>query len=275
MTRTSGEALAVSAGAALVLLGLSTVVRAQDKPWPPTGASYYGDKGAPDISGLWMGQAMGVPGEGAKTNSGQSADGRPPTYWTPWPLPFTAAYQKIYDERAEAAKKGRQLGDIGAKCLPFGVPFMLSVKVYPEEIEQTPGRVTLRGWSTFPITIWTDGRGHPKDLAPSYNGHSIGRWIGDTLFVETTGIRSDTPLDGIYSPHSAKLRIKWSIRPVAKDVLHFNITLYDDDAFVEPVTMTNIWHRKVTSSWQMIDDASCFDGTTAAKESTPEGFQKY
>ena len=263
------------AGTALILLGFSSAA-AEDRPWPPPGTSYYGDRDVPDISGVWMGQATGVPGASeASTNSGRTSDGRPPAYWSPWPLPYTPTYQKMYEERVETAKKGKQLGDIGSKCLPFGVPFMLVLKVFPEEIEQTPGRITMYGWSTFPITIWTDGRDHPKNLTPSYNGHSIGHWVGDILYVDTVGIRGETPLDGMYNPHSDKLRIKWSIQKVAGDVLHFTVNLYDDEAFTEPVTMTNIWHRQTSSGWAMLDDASCFDGTTAVKESTPPDFIKF
>jgi hypothetical protein len=36
-------------------------------------------------------------------------------------------------------------------------------------------------------TIYTDGRSHPKNLEPSYYGHSIGWWEGDTLVVDTVG----------------------------------------------------------------------------------------
>ena len=261
------------AAAAIALLATGAVASTLDQAWPPVGASYHGDKAAPDVSGLWLGQAMGVPGEGAKTNSGQSSDGRPPAYWSPWPLPYTPAYQKIYEDRVAQAKKGHQLGDVGAKCLPFGVPFMLIHKVYPEEIVQTPGRLTMYGWSTFPITIWTDGRGHPRDLVPSYNGHSIGHWVGDTLYVETVGIREDAQFDGMRNPHSDKLRIEWSIQRVAKDILHFHFTMFDAEAFTEPVAFTNIWHRMTTRRWQMVDDSSCFDGTTVNE--TPQGFTKF
>ena len=33
------------------------------------------------------------------------------------------------------------------------------------------------------IATPTGGRPHPDDLEPSYPGHSIGRWHGDTLVV--------------------------------------------------------------------------------------------
>jgi hypothetical protein len=244
--------------------------------WPPPGVSYYGDPSVPDFSGMWLGSVMGVPGHGAQTNSGQSADGRPPVFWAPWPLPYTPAYQKISDEREAATKKGVALGDTGSRCLPFGLPMMLATKNYPDEIVQTPGVTTIFMNSTFPIMIWTDGRPHPANWTPSYNGHSIGHWEGDTLYVDTVGIRGDTPMDGMRNPHSAKLHVTWSIRRVASDVLHMHLTLYDEDAYSEPVTMTTIWHRQTDPKWQILDDASCFENNTLISDKPPqEGFIKF
>ena len=259
------------------LAGCSAAQAADERHWPPPGVSFYGDPSVPEISGLWLGTAIGAPGKGPQTNTGSSADGRPPTYWAPWPLPYTPAYQKIFDERVAATKQGRALGDIGSRCLPFGMTFVISSKVYPDEIVQTPGQVTIFIFGTFPIMIWTDGRGHPKDLAPSYNGHSIGHWVGDTLFVDTVGIKGETPLDGMRNPHSAKLHLKWTIQRVAKDVLHFHITLHDEDAFTEPVVMTNISHRKDDARWQVLDDASCFENnkTLTPGATEPGGFIKF
>ncbi|WP_174285037.1 hypothetical protein [Sphingomonas bacterium] len=247
-----------------------------EQQWPPPGVSYYGDRNAPDISGLWLGTAMAPPGGAPATNSGATADGRPPLYLTPWPLPYTPAYKKIVADRTAAAKQGRAIGDIGARCLPFGLPAMLTNKNYPDEIVQTPGEVTIFMYNTFPIVIWTDGRGHPKDLKPSYNGHSVGYWVGDTLFVDTVGINASTPMDGAHDPHSAKLHLKWSIERVAPDVIHTHITFYDDEAFTEPVTTTNIWQRKTTRTWEVLDDASCFENASAFSDKTPEpGFIKF
>ena len=249
--------------------------RAQEH-WPPPGVSYQGDPKAPDISGLWLGTVMAPPGGPPANNSGTTADGRPPLYLSPWPLPYTPAYRKIVEERAAATKAGRALGDNGARCRPFGMPVMLTNKNYPDEIVQTPGAVTIFMFNTFPIVIWTDGRGHPKDLKPSYNGHSVGYWVGDTLFVDTIGINASTPIDGARDPHSDKIHHKWSIERVAPDILHEHITMYDDEAFTEPVTTTNIYTRKTDRKWEMLDDASCFENASAYSDKTPDpGFIKF
>ena len=262
----------IKVGLCAAALTIETHGRAADEQrWPPPGVSYYGDAKAPDISGLWVGSTMGVPGKGAESNSGSTADGRPPVYWAPWPLPYTPAYQKKQDERIAATKKGVAIGDIGARCRPFGLPVMLTNKPYPDEFVQTPGQVTMFIYGTFPIVIWTDDRPHPKNLQPSYNGHSIGHWVGDILYVDTVGINAQTPLDGARDPHSDKIHLKWTIQRVAPDVLHVHLTVYDPEAFTEPVTITNIYTRKTDRKWEVLDDASCFENNKELGGSTPDG----
>ena len=243
--------------------------------WPPPGVSYFGRTIAPNITGLWIGTLTGVPGVPFAPNRG-SADGRPATFWAPWPPPYKPAFQKIYEDRIAAAKAGRALGDYSAKCVPFGLPLMLTTKVYPDEVVQTPGQVTIFVNNTLPIMIWTDGRPHPKDLQPSFNGHSIGYWVGNTLFVDTVGLNGLSALNSARNPVGPHPHLKWTIQPVAKDTLHVYITLYDDDAFTEPMVTTNIWKRVTDPNWQVLDDASCFENNrNEIDESGAVGFKKY
>jgi hypothetical protein len=263
--------LGVAAAALLALAGGSGANAADSAKAPVV--SLYGDKGVPEISGLWLGTSTGVPGTHPRT-----PDGRPQTYWTPWPPPLTPAYQKRADDLIAAAKSGRAVGDTGAKCMPFGLPRMLTAKAYPDEIVQTPGAVTLYIFNTFPIVIWTDGRGHPKDWKPSYNGHSIGYWQGDTLYADTVGILDTTPVDSVLrTPHSGKLHIKTAIQRVADDILHFTVTLYDEDALTEPMVTTNIWQRKRGAEWAVLDDASCFENNREISDpgGAAAGFGKF
>lgn len=269
------QKLANMACAAAIGVVLASAAAAEPDVWPPPGVSYHGDPAAPDISGLYLGTATGVPGVAFEPNRGPM-DGRPPTYLSPWPLPYTPAYQKIYQDRLTAAKAGRAVGDISARCLPFGLPQMLTFKVYPDEIVQTPGEVTFFMNNTFPVVIWTDGRGHPKNVAASYNGHSTGYWVGDTLFVDTVGIKGTTALSAQRWPHSDKLHLRWTVRRVAPDTLHLTITFYDTDAFTVPVTTTNIWERKTDPKWQILDDASCFENNLESTDAGgAPGFPKF
>lgn len=262
---------------ALVLAGAAAPVFAQEaETWPPPGVSFNGDPAVPDISGLWQGSQIGLPGIAPAPNRGPP-DGEPQVYWTPFPLPFTPPYQKIVDEREAALKEGRALADISARCLPFGMPRVLVSRVYPDEVVQTPGQVTFFFHSSFPIVVWTDGRGHPREWTPTFTGHTIGHWIGDTLFAETVGINDLTSLDHSRVPHSEKLVLRWTARKVAPDRLHIVATVDDPEALREPVTVVNIARRKTDPNWQVLDDGSCFENnrTNVDEQGNTDGFVKF
>ena len=79
---------------------------------------------------------------------------------------------------------------------------------YPMEFVIQPDRVViLHEISSQVRRIYTDGRKHPapEDLDPTYMGHSIGHWEGDTLVVDTVGMKGDTVYDVSAAPHSDKV----------------------------------------------------------------------
>jgi hypothetical protein len=124
-------------------------------------------------------------------------------------------------------------------CRPPGMPGILSVPQYPIEFLFTPGRVTLNfeAWMQRRV-IYTDGRAHPAELDPTFNGDSVGAWQGDTLIVHTVGIKDslelgDLPGLGLGMHHSEKLQIVEHIhlRPREPDVLVIDMTAEDSDAF--------------------------------------------
>ena len=177
----------------------------------------------------------------------------------------------------DGRRAGTQLDREGFACLPHASAIGdftdrdAVAAVYPDEIVQTPGQVTLFMNNTNPVMIWTDGRPHPRDLPLSYNGHSIGYWVGNTLFVDTVGLVPTTTIDSVRDPHGTQLHIRWSIEKVGPDILHLHVTLYDADAFLEPVTTTNIWHRKTDPKWQVLDDASCWENNESKTDTVPDG----
>ncbi len=70
--------------------------------------------------------------------------------------------------------------------------------------------------------------------------------------------------------------MKWSVQKVAPDIVHTHITLYDDEAFTKPVTLTQIWQRKTERKWEILDDGSCFENNGAFKDTKVEpGFMKF
>ncbi len=69
---------------------------------------------------------------------------RPPA---PRPLVLKPEYDKPYQARraaeSDAEKRGEQLANTGAQCIPYGVPTMMSVAIYPVEFIQTAKQVTI------------------------------------------------------------------------------------------------------------------------------------
>jgi hypothetical protein len=82
--------------------------------------------------------------------------------------------------------------------------------------------------------IYMDGRAHPENLKPSYHGHSIGRWEGDTLVVETAGINEKAWFDAEGSPHTDQLRLEERFSRVTYNTLKYEITIDDPAAYTQP-----------------------------------------
>lgn len=261
--------------AVLLGAGFADTAGADEKAPAPAPASRYqlnGDAKSPDLSGLWSGTFATAPG---KTAQNQMAD-RKYMRWAPWPLPWTPDFQKIIDDRAEAAKSGRVIGDSGVRCIPTGLPWKIVVNPgLPIEVIQTPGQVSFWG-GLRPIIIYTDGRQHPSDLKPTYDGHSIGYWLGDTLYVDTVGTIASTSIDAAYNPHSAALHLKWTIQRVAPDRLHVRMTLYDPVALTEPLSTTVIYELLNDPKMDLIDDASCFENNrNLSDDKNATGFKHF
>jgi hypothetical protein len=136
---------------------------------------------------------------------------------------------------------------VGSNCMPPGMPGIMGVGQYPIEFMFTPGRVTTHheAWMQWRV-IYTDGRTHPapEDYDPTFAGHSIGKWEGDTLVVDTTRIKDTVPL-GQGMRHSDQLHIMERIH-LSKDdpdTLVVEMTIEDPQALEKPWKLTHTFTR--------------------------------
>ncbi len=142
-------------------------------------------------------------------------------------------------------------------CAPFGIPRMMN-HVSPFEILQTRNRVIMLFESGNSIRqIWMDGRGHPADWDPTWLGHSIGHWDGDTLVVDTVGMNDKTWLDTAGHPHSDALRIVERIRRVDHNTLENTLTFEDPKTYTKPWSSKIIY--KLHPDWALHEDVICED----------------
>ena len=94
-------------------------------------------------------------------------------------------------------------------------------------------------------TIFMDGRSHPegKDLVHSYYGHSIGRWEGDTLVIDTVGINEKSWMNRDGIPHTDRLHLIERISRPDHNTLRYEVTMEDPGAFTAP------WSSAFSLNW--------------------------
>ena len=91
----------------------------------------------------------------------------------------------------------------------------------------------IGGPHTFRI-IYMDGRPHPKDLVPSYYGHSTGRWEGDTLIVDTVGFNENFWFDRSGLPHTEKLHMAERFMRIDFKTMKYEVTIDDPNVYTQP-----------------------------------------
>jgi len=85
--------------------------------------------------------------------------------------------------------------------------------------------------------IFMDGRKHPEDPTPTWYGHSIGRWEGDTLVIDTIGLHNRFWLDSAGTPHTEQLHMveRWTRTDFT--TLKREVTIEDPGTFTRPFTV--------------------------------------
>jgi hypothetical protein len=152
-------------------------------------------------------------------------------------------YEKRRLQAHALMAQGKPVDDTGALCLPQGMPAFW-IGPYAFEILQTDKQINIsQEWNEQTRRIYIDGRTHPRDYDPSYNGHSIGHWQGDELLIDTVGIREDTKI-GAESHHSDAIHIVERIKKTAPDLIRVEMTVYDPKAFMQPwVAVYRLRHK--------------------------------
>jgi hypothetical protein len=206
--------------------------------------------GKPDLSGIWISD---VTAEGEETpsdpfnlsSSRQMADigvdltgGLP---YQPWLVP-------IVEERTANGA----IDDPHIRCLPdnflraYGLPHMLKF-VHTRDL-----LVVLNEMNAGYRQIFLDGRRLPDDPAPSWQGYSSATWDGDTLVVETIGVRDDTWIDWNGSVLTEAAHVTEKIRRPDFGHLEIRVTVDDPKAYTEPwsVTLT----QRIVVDGELIDE---------------------
>jgi len=98
--------------------------------------------------------------------------------------------------------------------------------------------------------VYMDGRPHPArdDLRPTFFGHSIGRWEGATLVIDSVGFNEKQWLAGSY-PHTEQLHLVERLSRPNLDTLVYEATIDDPGAYTAPWTVAWTIDETTPSAW--------------------------
>ncbi len=180
----------------------------------PTGPAPRTREGKPDLSGIWI--------------NVYNPDTPPPPL-QPWAADLLR--QRMANESKDYP---------GGYCLPANAAPI--TRAFPYKFVQTPTLIVALHESDTPGVRqnFLDGRTHPKDPNPTWQGHSIGRWDSDTLVIDTTGYNDKSWLSLTGIPHTEQLHTVERIRRPDYGHIDVEITMNDQGAFTAPWKRTFI-----------------------------------
>jgi hypothetical protein len=168
----------------------------------------------PDLSGLWVHALPGFEplpaGPTALVNRSRRPDG------TGDILKLAGDYTNPI-LKPEAVEIVKQHGELGLnwmgdpnprnQCWPEGPPFVFTNG--PTQFLQTPDKVTILYVYNHQIRHVRMNGSHPEKVKPSWYGDSVGHYEGDTLVIDTVGLKIGpySMVDWYGTPHSESLHI--------------------------------------------------------------------
>ena len=151
------------------------------------------------------------------------------------PVPFQPWAKAVYDYRQATFSKDSPL--VACKDAPgpsfFNSPGFEFVDV-PEQ--KKIFILNIAGPHSWRV-IYMDGRPHPTgdDLRPTFLGHSIGHWEGETLVIDTVGFNEKQWAVGAY-PNTSQLHLTERISRPDLTTLNYEATIDDPGAYTQPWT---------------------------------------
>ena len=115
--------------------------------------------------------------------------------------------------------------------------------------------------------IFMDGRKHPADPDPTWYGHSIGHWEGDTLVVDTVGLNDKFWLDSAGTPHTEQLHLTERYTRSDYNTLKRVVTIDDPGTFTKPFDVT--YEAKLGEPGSEIIEYFCIENNQWGERTNP------
>ena len=191
----------------------------------------------PDFNGLWQ---IGAEKKALLPDTGASL--------------LTTQARQQYAQNQAALKAGKDSIDSMSRCLPPGVPRIMTLSRPFKLVQNAQMLAFLFEWNH--ISRWAYiGRDHFEPLGPSYLGQSVAKWEGDTLVIDSTNFNAATLLDSTGLPHGDALHVVERLRLTAPNVLQSRVTIADPATFIRPFEVVLTFKR--LSGRLVADDDWC------------------
>jgi hypothetical protein len=234
----------------------------------------------PDFSGVWRHGSLPwlVPpasGPGPVTNKSRRKDDGTSNYGelvgdytNPILQPWAAGVVK---KKGELSLAGVTFGSPSNQCWPEPVPYLF--KHMAMEMIQLPDKIVMLFNEDHEVRFVRLNQPHPAKVTPSWHGDAVGHYEGDTLVIDTVGMKADGPfamIDLFGTPYTEKLHVveryqlldreavKGDLERAAKEnwrpggpvnpnyadkYLRVHFTIEDEGAYTTPWTATMIYLR--------------------------------
>jgi hypothetical protein len=203
--------------------GVEALGQAVRRKPAPTGPVPHLPDGTVDLSGLWVG---GGPIQDIEREGGL----KPGTL------------ESIMTPSAKAVFAGRkEVDNPQFHCLPMGIP---RATPYPFRMIQVPTHtktqyvyILQEGNIHSYRQVFMDGRKHPAELDPTWFGHSIGHYEGNTLVIDTVGFNDKAWFDNKGYPHTEQLHTIERWTRIDSGHMTNEVTIEDPGAYTKPFTV--------------------------------------
>ena len=168
----------------------------------------------PDFSGIWGHPSLGfeppLSGPGPVVNKsrlptgGSNFDQLVGDYTNPILKPHAA---EVVKKQGEISLTGVAFPDPGYLCRPQGVPYIFwNIEM---QMLQQPGKITILYMEDHQVRQIRMNQPHPARVTPSWYGDSVGHYEGDTLVIDTVGIKVGpvSMVDRYGTPHTEALHV--------------------------------------------------------------------
>ena len=298
----------------MALFGCAPALGQTVAPAGPTSSGTQNGASVPDFSGTWVRPYFGVEpplsGPGPVTNNlrcskisqcapfegrdgVESYYGMVGDYTNPILKPQAADTVKKY---GEIELSGRPNATARSECRPDGVPLVFAFEEGMHLLQQ-PDKITIVDDYDHQVRHVRINEPHPAPVMPSWYGDSVGHYEGDTLVIDTVGVKIDRPyamVDMYGTPYSAALHVVERYRLIDYEAalqgqerglkehpdtpgayglvvdpayrgkgLQIQFTVEDDGVFTMPWSATVTYRRGLTilAEQVCVEDSPGIDGT--------------